>query len=162
MSVRRWGAAGVLLVLGCNEGGSSTPLGDDLGKEGAPVEHVLRVTPVGPGRGFVRSSPEGIRCAPECEADFGDGVSVELVAEPAPGSTFLGWGGECAGATPTCVLEMRGPRVASAQFFADYRDAGLPTDAGVAFDGSALDAGDAGLEDAADAGLEDADAALVD
>jgi len=139
----------------CNESPAPDGLnGSDKG--GAMTQHRLRVTRVGPGSGFVRSEPTGIVCAPDCEADFAAGATVELVAEPSPGSTFIGWGGECEGAVPVCALAMHGPRVVSAQFYG-----GGSGDAGVQFDATPRDSGapvgDAGLGDASPSDASDAD-----
>jgi hypothetical protein len=65
----------------------------------------------GDGAGTVTSSPAGITCtvgatAPgACSASFVDGSTVTLTAAPASGSTFVDWGGDCAGTTgATCTL----------------------------------------------------------
>ena len=51
----------------------------------------------GNGNGTVISQPEGISCGADCQedqADFEEGSSVILAAEPADGSVFDGWGGD--------------------------------------------------------------------
>lgn len=53
----------------------------------------LTVSKTGTGRGTVTSAPEGINCGTTCSADFADGTSITLTAEPASGSTFGGWSG---------------------------------------------------------------------
>lgn len=142
--------------VGCDTVDTNSSL--DGGPPGlTPTEHVLRVTRVGPGSGFVRSAPEGILCAPDCEARFAAGVTVELTAEPSPGSMFIGWGGECDGTAPVCEVQMGNTRVVSAQFYAPGSgDAGVVSDAGLPPlpDASLSDAGlsDGGAVDAAEDG----------
>ena len=51
----------------------------------------------GNGRGRIVSSPAAIDCGSTCEATFPRGQVLTLRAEPALGSTFLGWTGECTG-----------------------------------------------------------------
>jgi len=41
-----------------------------------------------------------------CGATYLAGTRVTLTAMAAPGSEFTGWGGECSGTSPTCVLRM--------------------------------------------------------
>lgn len=68
----------------------------------------LTVSKVGNGSGRVRSDPTNIDCGPNClsaSADFVAGTNVKLFAEPATGSVFGGWGGECADrVTPTVIF----------------------------------------------------------
>lgn len=42
-----------------------------------------------------------------CGKTYPAGTRVTLTANPAPGSTFAGWGGDCSGTSPTCVVRMR-------------------------------------------------------
>lgn len=63
----------------------------------------VKVTKLGTGEGRVVSSPSGIDCGPTCSALYPTGTPVTLTAEPAPGTRFAGWSGECSG-TGTCMV----------------------------------------------------------
>ena len=76
--------------------------------------HALTVARDGPGT--VSSSPGGIACGGACSATFAPGTPVTLTAAPGGGSTFLGWGGGCAGTTPTCTLTMSTAQTVTAAF----------------------------------------------
>lgn len=51
-----------------------------------------------------------------CGATYAAGTRVTLTATPATGSTFTGWGGECSGPSPTCVVTMSRSRDVIAHF----------------------------------------------
>lgn len=51
-----------------------------------------------------------------CGATYPAGTRVTLTATPAEGSTFTGWGGECSGSAPTCVVRMGRSRDVMAHF----------------------------------------------
>ena len=76
---------------------------------------VLDVALAGTGTGTVTSIPAGIACGPTCQAEFGSGAEVELIAQAAPGSTFTGWTGACTGMGP-CFVEMFGSQSVVATF----------------------------------------------
>ena len=74
-----------------------------FGREPATLEVLLDG-----GAGIVRSTPAGIECGGygACSAEFPQGTSVTLSAEPAAGWVFAGWSGACAGTERTCVVDM--------------------------------------------------------
>jgi len=74
------------------------------------------LTVVREGPGTVSSSPAGIVCGGACSATFVPGTPVTLTAAPDSGSTFLGWGGACAGAALTCDLTMDSAQTVTASF----------------------------------------------
>jgi hypothetical protein len=67
------------------------------------------------GSGTVTSSPPGISCGSDCSESYAEGTSVTLIASPASGWSFGGWGGACSG-TGTCSLSMTAARSATATF----------------------------------------------
>jgi uncharacterized repeat protein (TIGR02543 family) len=77
------------------------------------------LTIVASGRGTVSTS--GGACAATgpkktCVQHFGTGKKVVLTATPLPGGSFLGWGGVCAGAKPTCTVVLSTAKTATATF----------------------------------------------
>lgn len=77
----------------------------------------LTVTIGGPtGGGTIRGT--GISCPNTCRASYPAGTSLELRATPAPGHSFLGWGGDCSG-TARCQLSMSRVRAVRATFTRD-------------------------------------------
>jgi hypothetical protein len=67
------------------------------------------------GQGTVTSIPAGIACGEDCSETFALGTSVELVATPDPGHTFLGWSGACSG-VGACHVKLINPREVGATF----------------------------------------------
>jgi hypothetical protein len=65
-----------------------------------------------------RIADANLSCPGVCGASYSSvpGTEVELIATPATGSTFLGWGGACSGSAPTCSLTMSGDEAAVATF----------------------------------------------
>jgi len=57
---------------------------------------VLGVSKLGPGTGTITSNPTGIDCGSVCVSAFPNGKTVTLTATADPGSTFMGWSGNCA------------------------------------------------------------------
>ena len=76
----------------------------------------LTVTKLGAGSGTISSAPPGIAgCAATCSAGFAPGTVVTLTAAPTGGSTFVGWGGACAG-TGSCIVDMSADQSVTAAF----------------------------------------------
>ncbi|MEI2774003.1 MAG: hypothetical protein V9G98_25915, partial [Candidatus Competibacter sp.] len=83
-----------------------TLTGIGLSQQKLVVGIPLAVTKSGTGSGTVTSNPAGINCGTICAAGFTGGANVTLTATAAAGSKFTGWGGACAGTTPTCTVAM--------------------------------------------------------
>jgi hypothetical protein len=78
---------------------------------------LLTVTKAGTGAGSVTSGPATtINCGTACSGQMVEGSTVTLTAAAASGSVFTGWSGDCAGASPTCVVTMSGQRNVTANF----------------------------------------------
>jgi hypothetical protein len=90
------------------------------------ASHTLSVSKTGTGSGTVTSSPVGISCGASCSAVFMTGSSVTLTAAPASGSTFVGWGGICAG-TGSCSVTLDIDRSVTATFNASTAPPAAPT-----------------------------------
>jgi uncharacterized repeat protein (TIGR01451 family) len=76
----------------------------------------LTVTTAGVGSGTVTSSPDGINCGSTCSANFPQGTSVGLTANPAAGSVFSQWSGGCTGGTIGCGVTMNSAQAVTATF----------------------------------------------
>ena len=77
----------------------------------------LKVTTTGSGSGTVLSYPPGVECGTTCSAQFNDGTSVALTADPAAGSRFAGWSGDCSGTVAQdCSFWMTANRSVTASF----------------------------------------------
>lgn len=68
------------------------------------IRHSLAITTLGDGDGEVTSNPLGIACGLDCSEQFPHGTTVELTANPAPGTVFSGWSGACTGTGSCSVL----------------------------------------------------------
>jgi hypothetical protein len=79
------------------------------------VSDTLTVSLAGTGSGIVASTPPGIYCGAYCSSAYLHNTSVALMATPAPGSVFDGWGGECTG-TGTCTLTISQAHAVTATF----------------------------------------------
>jgi hypothetical protein len=83
---------------------------------GASTPSVLLAVTVR-GRGTV--SGGGVNCgngATSCSASVVLSSTITLLATPASGATFVGWGGACTGRTTTCTLSMTVARNVTATF----------------------------------------------
>ena len=78
------------------------------------TQYSLAVTNGGGGK--VYSTPAGIDCDSACIASFAAGTAVEVIARPAEGYVFSGWGGACTG-TQTCDLVMNSDKSLTAAIF---------------------------------------------
>jgi uncharacterized repeat protein (TIGR02543 family) len=72
------------------------------------------------------TSPSGISCGTVCSANFVGGSNVNLTASPAPGYTFIGWSGVCAGTSVNCSVTMNANNTATAMFIATNAASGTP------------------------------------
>ncbi len=80
-----------------------------------PPRYTLTVQKGGTGQGTVTSSSTGINCGGDCSEDYEAGAQVVLIANAAPGSTFTGWSGACAGAG-ACMVAMTSAHTVTATF----------------------------------------------
>ncbi len=90
--------------------------------------HQLTVSKVGVfgGDGTVTSTPSGIDCGADCEEIWDFGTTVTLTVVPDPGSTFLGWSGDCAGEAAELIVDMFVDLACEAAFLG--QDSGLLSD----------------------------------
>lgn len=68
------------------------------------------------GEGSISSRPAGIDCGSECITQFQAGSVINLTASPAPGHQFIGWSGDCGGATPGINFTLDSPRICVANY----------------------------------------------
>lgn len=81
-----------------------------LSLAGAAQAEELRVLKIGLGEGTVESNRNGLICGFNCDATYGVGDQVTLSAQPAAGSSFAGWRGNCVpGINQTCVATFDQP-----------------------------------------------------
>lgn len=81
--------------------------------------------------GTVTSDPAGIDCGTVCTSPVAPGASLTLTATPLAGTnaTFLGWGGPCSGAQPTCTLTLNESVTVTASWMQPMPpDLAMPTD----------------------------------
>ncbi len=81
----------------------------------ANSEDIFKINVTKTGSGKVTSFPNGIDCGTRCELIYGKGATITLYATPEPGSTFLGWGGDCAG-NDYCTILLNQDKNVSASF----------------------------------------------
>ena len=84
-------------------------------EESEAEEFPLTVTLEGTGEGTVTSTPAGINCGSECEAEFEEGEEVELSQSAETGSEFIEWGGACSG-SGSCEVTMDEAQEVTATF----------------------------------------------
>ncbi len=78
---------------------------------------------VAEGAGTIASTPAGIDCGSDCEADFNEGTTVSLVATPAPSNRFIGWSGACSGSVAdACTVTMDRDLAVTARFEGESYD----------------------------------------
>jgi hypothetical protein len=82
----------------------------------AGAEYPLTVVPTGSGTGTVTAAPAGIDCGSDCAEDYPAGEQVRLTADPADGSTFAGWGGDCTGTLLACDVTLDAAHTVVADF----------------------------------------------
>jgi hypothetical protein len=81
------------------------------------IEFTLEVEVEGTGSGTVTSSPPGIDCGAECEAEYLEGEEVTLTAVADPGSEFTGWTGcDVEPSAEECEVTMDADKVVTATF----------------------------------------------
>jgi hypothetical protein len=66
--------------------------------------------------GTVTSDVGGLNCGSVCSAKFALSSAVSLTATPAPGKTFVSWGGACTGTAPVCSLTINANTSVQANF----------------------------------------------
>jgi hypothetical protein len=76
----------------------------------------LTVSRTGLGSGSVTSSAAGIDCGQTCSAQFADGTSVTLTANPDSSSTFEGWSGAGCSGTGSCTVVVGSDTTVDASF----------------------------------------------
>ena len=77
------------------------------------------------GAGSVSSRPAGISCPGKCVASFPAGTKVALLPKASKGSTFVRWGGSCAGKA-ACDVDVTTLASVAAQFSAGKAPAPAP------------------------------------
>ena len=83
---------------------------------GPPVQHLLDVTLAGAGAGSgAPAFPLASTVPGDCDESWDLTQNVELTATPDPGSYFVGWSGDCAGAA-ACSFAMSVDRAVTATF----------------------------------------------
>lgn len=71
------------------------------------------------GAGTVSSSPATLDCRTNCQRNVDPDTTITLSATPDDHAYFTGWGGNCGGTGPTCILTMHGDRNVTARFVTD-------------------------------------------
>jgi hypothetical protein len=94
-------------------------LGDAIGAQNAAANldlNSLTVTLAGTGKGSVSSSDKVFACGSKCYGLYAPGATVTLTAKAASGSSFVTWGGACAGNASTCTVAVNAESTVGATF----------------------------------------------
>lgn len=91
----------------------------------------MRVAALGDGVvswAYTSTSPSGptrgtLMCPPQCETNFAASTDVDLIATPAPGGAFLGWGGDCTSPADRLSLRVTRAMGCEARFTRRAKDA---------------------------------------
>lgn len=82
-----------------------------------PGPLLLSVGITGSGKGTVTSEPAGVDCGRDCTEPYPYGTFVTLTAQPAGGSRFVSWLGDCTTTTATtCTVYMDNAASVTARF----------------------------------------------
>jgi hypothetical protein len=81
------------------------------GGEGYP----LVINTAGPGGGTIDGTANGVPCNGSCAGNHPEGTAIVLYASASPGSSFVGWSGDCTG-TGNCNLTMDAEKTVTATF----------------------------------------------
>lgn len=97
----------------------------------AASQFTLSAAKTGGGTGTVQSTsaPGGIFCGSDCGEAYNAGTAVSLTANPDPGSSFVGWSGDCSG-VGDCEVTLSAARNAIAEFQLSPRVRVLAPDGG--------------------------------
>src|SRR5262249_5771305 len=98
--------------------GNPAPASHKVEVESAAPEFQLKVSKEGSGTGTVTSSPAGIDCGGECQANFTEGTEVKLTGTPDAGAKPVVWT-TCPGVvngSNQCVVTMGAAKEAKAKF----------------------------------------------
>jgi hypothetical protein len=68
------------------------------------------------GNGLITSEPAGVNCGADCSESYLTNTEVELTAQPAADSIFVGWGGACTGNAANCPVLMDAAKRVTATF----------------------------------------------
>lgn len=112
------GASAVVSDYGQDKGGIDIRLALP-----AQIQRTLSVSVA--GSGFVGGAGGGISCPGTCTVTRPQGTVVTLTPTAAPGSTFTGWTGACAGAG-ACSVTLDGDKAVGATFAAVGGGGGVP------------------------------------
>jgi uncharacterized repeat protein (TIGR02543 family) len=93
----------------------------------------LRILRAGTGMGMLLSSPSGVNCGTDCEAEYDEGTEVTLTDNTAGDHILAGWsGGGCSGTGP-CVVTMNADTTVTALFSASGSGGSSGGDGGSCF-----------------------------